>query len=81
MANTSSNISNQVLYSGIGPLDTKSNPVNTLNDLYLIPRSMRYEGQTIYVKSEKIDYWLVGGTLNMNWIKKIDSIPISGDDI
>ena len=81
MANTSSNIPNQITYNGNGPLDSKKTPVNTITDLYSIPRTMRYIGLTIFVKSEKIEYWLVDGTSDMNWKPKISSIVITGDDI
>lgn len=74
-------IKNQIETTQNAPLDIKLTPVDSLTDLYHIPRSERYVSMTIFVKSENCEYWLVDGTLNMNWKQKINTIPISGDDI
>ena len=57
------------------PLDVKQTPVQTVADLYKIPRAQRYEGMTVTVldwdgSGEQWDYYLVGGTANKNWERK-----------
>ena len=74
--------------SGGEALDAKTAPVATPSDLTLIPRSDRYVGMTVTVLNTNtdgvpVDYWLVGGTANQNWVLKKTSatIEITGDDV
>lgn len=73
-------IKNQIRTTQAGPLDVKATPVDTMTDLYNIPRSQRYESMTVFVKDVKKEYWLVDGTLNLNWVVK-NTNTIEGDDI
>lgn len=67
-------------YSGKRPLDLLQTPVDTVEDLNLIPSAYRYKGMTVTVLSGETlnangknipdEYWLVGGTKNSNWQKK-----------
>ncbi len=57
------------------PLDAKSTPVTTIDDLYSIPRAQRYVGMTVTVldwdgEGNSWDFWLVGGTGNNCWERK-----------
>ena len=45
-------IKNQIETTQNAPLDVKLTPVDSLNELYHIPRSERYVSMTIFVKSE-----------------------------
>ena len=84
------NISDQLLYVGKGYLDSKIQPVNTPEDLKLIPSSQRFIGLNVTVLNDGDgnirDYILIGGTKNSNWkprtyIAEKASIPITGDDV
>ena len=70
------------------PLDAKSTPVDTLEELAAIPMSYRYEGLTVtvlntvydeddeIVSQNPVEYWLVGGRTNAFWkIKKGNVVP------
>lgn len=61
------------------PLDSKNSPVEQKNDLSKIQRAYRYEGMTVYVKSEDCEYYLHNGTSDNDWVKKI--IYISSQQI
>jgi hypothetical protein len=52
------------------PLDSKNSPVEQKNDLSKIQRAYRYEGMTVYVKSEDCEYYLHNGTSDNDWVKK-----------
>ena len=65
--------------NGKAPLDSKNTPVESRSDLDNIPRTIRYEGLTVYVKSERVEYWLVGGTSNTCWQKKLSVDGPKGD--
>lgn len=66
------NYTNQIKYAGRGYLDSKMMPVQTVDDLYAISLTQRFEGLTITVLNDgnPQDYWLVGGTTNNCWIPK-----------
>lgn len=66
------NYTDQLKYTGKGYLDAKMMPVKSVSDLKSIPRTQRFEGLTITVLNdgEPMDYWLVGGTSDSNWVKK-----------
>lgn len=72
------NYTDQIKFAGKGYLDAKIMPVETVDNLYAIPRTQRFEGLTITVLNggNPMDYWLVGGTSDSNWIPKYQS---SGD--
>lgn len=74
------------------PLDAKSTPVETLQDLAAIPMNYRYIGLTVtvlnsvydeedeLVSQNPVDYWLVGGIQNRFWrVKKSNIVPTKGD--
>ena len=65
------NVNSQYRLIDNKPLDAKLEPVQTVVDLYKIPRAQRYVGMTVVVldydgNGESADYWLVGGTGNFN---------------
>jgi hypothetical protein len=66
------NYTDQLKFAGKGYLDAKMMPVNTVEDLYKVPRTQRFEGLTITVLNNgaPLDYWLVGGTSDSNWVVK-----------
>lgn len=66
------NYTDQIKYAGRGYLDAKMMPVNTVDDLYAISLTQRFEGLTITVlnNGNPQDYWLVGGVTNSCWIPK-----------
>ena len=66
------NYTDQLKFAGKGYLDAKMMPVATVNELYQIPRTQRFEGLTITVlnNGNPIDYQLVGGTSDANWVIK-----------
>lgn len=65
------NIGSNYYYSGKGPFDAKLAPVETMDDLISIPQKYRYDGMTVYVKSEKKEYWYVqGDTGKYSWEPK-----------
>lgn len=70
------NYTDQIKFAGKGYLDAKVMPVATINDLYQIPRTQRFEGLTITVlnNGNPQDYWLVGGTSDANWVIKESQI-------
>ena len=74
------------------PLDAKSTPVETLEELAAIPMQYRYIGLTItvlnsvyddedeLVSQNPVDYWLVGGLQNQYWkVKKSNIVPTKSD--
>lgn len=66
------NYTDQLKYAGKGYLDAKMMPVNTVDDLYSISLTQRFEGLTLTVlnNGKPQDYWLVGGITNKCWIPK-----------
>ena len=56
MAISQINVTDQLLYVDKAPLDAKNTPVDKVEDLNLISRSLKYEGLTVYVKDEGISY-------------------------
>lgn len=66
------NYTDQIKYAGKGYLDAKMMPVNTVDDLYAISLTQRFEGLTVTVlnNGNPQDYWLVGGITNKYWIPK-----------
>jgi hypothetical protein len=66
------NYTDQLKFAGKGYLDAKMMPVDTVDGLYAIPRTQRFEGLTITVlnNGNPMDYWLVGGTADANWVPK-----------
>ena len=66
------NYTDQIKYAGKGYLDAKMMPVNTVEDLYAISLTQRFEGLTVTVlnNGNPQDYWLVGGTTNKYWVPK-----------
>lgn len=73
---------------GETPLDAKSMPVERLEALNAVPMNERYYGMTIFVKSEKAEYWLKENLANEGWVKKMPEvepcqggIEISGSDV
>lgn len=74
------------------PLDAKSTPVETVQELAGIPMQYRYVGLTItvlnsvyddddeLVSQSPVDYWLVGGITNAFWkVKKSNIVPTKSD--
>lgn len=61
------------------PIDTRF-VVNTLNELNSIETIKRYEGLTVYVKSEEVSYQLTGGIENSNWKLTNSSVHIGEDE-
>lgn len=70
------------------PLDAKSTPVDTLQELAAIPMNYRYEGLTItvlntvydeddeIVSQNPVEYWLIGGRTNAFWkVKNGNLVP------
>lgn len=70
------------------PLDAKSTPVDTLQELAAIPMNYRYEGLTItvlntvydeddeIVSQNPVEYWLIGGRTNAFWkVKSSNLVP------
>lgn len=66
-------------YNGRKPLDVFNIPLDTINDLYMIPSKYRYKGMTMTVLSGTTiengivipeEWWLVDGTKDINWKKK-----------
>lgn len=79
---------NQLEYTGQGPLDSKCQPVASLDELNKIAKTKRYPGMTVTVMDDgsgkQCEYWLVGEDgFSGVWEKKISSaeITIGGDDI
>ena len=66
------NYTDQIKFAGKGYLDAKLMPVDTVDGLYAIPRTQRFEGLTITVLNggKPEEYWLVGGTADANWVLK-----------
>ena len=66
------NYTDQLKFAGKGYLDAKMMPVATIDELYQIPRTQRFEGLTITVlnNGNPQDYYLVGGTSDANWTLK-----------
>jgi hypothetical protein len=69
------NYTDQLKYAGKGYLDAKMTPVNTYEELKLIPVTQRFEGLTVVVlnNGNPQDYWLVGGISNSCWIPKTNT--------
>jgi len=66
-------------YNGRKPLDVFKIPLDTIDDLYIIPSKYRYKGMTVTVLSGTTsengvvipeEWWLVDGTKDSNWKKK-----------
>jgi len=55
------------------PLNASTIVENT-TDIYNIPMSLRYVGKWVYVRSLNIDYRLVGGIDDTNWVQ-VQGIP------
>lgn len=75
------NYSNQIIYTGGGPLDGKLTPVPTYSELLKIPRAQRYISMTVMVEDEGVEYWLKGGLTNSSWQLKTANVTIDGDDV
>lgn len=83
-------VSAQIWTPGL-PLDAKSTPVETLQELAAIPMNYRYIGLTVtvlnsvydeddeLVSQSPVDYWLVGGIQNPYWKIKGNSVPTKSD--
>jgi hypothetical protein len=66
------NVNSQYRLIDSNPLDAKNTPVNSVEDLYKIPRAQRYEGMTVTVldydgEGTQCDFFLDKGTANKNW--------------
>ena len=74
------------------PLDAKSTPVETMEELAAIPMNYRYIGLTItvlnsvyddedeLVSQNPVEYWLIGGIQNRFWkIKHANLVPTKAD--
>lgn len=79
--------SDQIVFNGRGYLDSKMQPVATLEDLQKIPRTQRFVGLTVTVlddgSGKPQDYWIKSG---VKWVKKTITIegnvtlPLEGND-
>lgn len=73
-------ISDQLIYNGVGPVDAKNIPVETVDNL---PSDLvAYEGLRVYVKSECADFLYTKVNGELTWVKQTnggeDIAPLSG---
>lgn len=78
------NYSNQLKFTGSGPLDVKNTPVKNYADLPSIP-AQRYLGMEVTVLNgtggKPEEYWFVGkDKFNGTWVRKIEGLSLSLND-
>lgn len=68
------NVSDQLYYNGIGPLDAKLTPVKTFADLPLLAA---HEGMVIMVLDEQREYKFIDIDGELTWVKNVDTSDLS----
>ena len=78
------NYTNQLKFTGSGPLDAKNTPVRTYSELPSIP-AQRYLGMEVTVLNgsggKPEEYWFIGkDKFNGTWVRKIDGFGLNLSD-
>ena len=79
------NYTEQVKYTGKGYLDAKMQPVASMEELALIPRSQRFVGLTVTVLDDGMgagpaEYWLRDNVTTWVIKNEFTGVLIAGDD-
>ena len=78
------NYTNQLKFTGSGPLDVKNTPVRTYSELPSVP-AQRYVGMEVTVLNgsggKPEEYWFIGkDKFNGTWVRKIDGFGLNLSD-